>query len=83
MTYEEKPLTPCVPSRPLKLAKLKGPRGTGLGKRASKAYAGTIKRAPDDVTVRARVTRGTAVRMVEAHPGEWDRMTYAGMERPR
>lgn len=80
---EERPLTPCNPSRPLSLSKLPTlQRGGRLGKRAQKAYAGTIKRAPEDATVKARVTPGARVRVIPNTPGEFDRIQERGMAVP-
>lgn len=58
-------------------------RGGRLGKRAQKAYSGTMKAAPADATIGARVMRPSTVRVIESTPREFDRIAERGMEIPR
>lgn len=79
---EERPLTPCVVTETLKLKRLPGtPSGGRLGKRAQKAHAGTMRRAPDDANVKTRVSI-VGSKVIEARPGERYAFTLRGIEFP-
>ncbi len=69
-------------SLPVRLAPLPVLKGGKLGKRAGKAYAGTMKAVPRDVTIKARLTRGTSVRIIDATPNESYRMHERGITPP-